>query len=118
MLGRKKRPDSMAVVLDKLWGVERKKLRNVVDDSLNHPDRFYAGAWAEVVRQAAIVGAIGEARRHHPKHARQALAEFIGTAIEDSPSGSEVPPMEWMMGREYVSATVDVLDMLPAEEDE
>ncbi len=71
-----------------------------------------------MVRQAAIVGAIGEAKRHHPKHARQALAQLVREAIADSPSEGDVPPMEWMMGREYASAILDVLDLLPDEEDE
>ena len=107
---------SLIVTLDDMAKTNTKTLKSLVEDAVKHSKKFYPGEWAEIVRQAAIVGAIGEARSHHPRDTKVEMALIVRRLIADSPSDVEEggeSPMEWVMGREYGSAIIDVLDQLP-----
>ncbi len=107
---------SLIVTLDDMAKKETKILETLVGDALKHSKKFYAGEWAQIVRQAATVGAIGVARAEHPSECKLILAHLVRNYIADSPSEGDSAPMSWMMEREYGSAIIDVLDQLPAYE--
>lgn len=101
-----------------LYTKTNKNLQELAKDALDHPEKFFPGEWAEIVRQAAIVGATGLAKREHPRDAALTLAKEAHAITSQGPTFTEDTPMEHVMRAEYASAIIEVLGELPTDEED
>ena len=99
--------------LTKEYKAALKELHNLATYEVKHSLKFYPEGWADVVRQAALVGALGRTLRTSANMAKVRLAEIARDTLRDAPADPESDNvLAWVIRREYASAAIVVVEKL------